>query len=265
VQSMTFADRNRSRRRGAPAGANQRVADGASNSSTSTSQVVSRRRVTSATRSSGHGRSAACCGHRVDPACACQAGRRLKALPDVTSCHYATPTLVAGIVTYLLTDIERSTRQWEANPRAMLAVVRRHDSLLAGAIGEHAGVVLTERGEGDSFLAIFARASRAIEAAAAIQEAIATEDWSRGIEIRVRVAIHAGETESDYRGPTVSRCARLRELASGGQVLVSGTAALIARDHLPEGLRLTDLGPHRLRDLPEPERIHRLEQLVDSR
>ena len=66
--------------------------------------------------------------------------------------------LPAGTVTFLLTDIEGSTRLWETVPDAMEVALERHNRLVTGVIEEHGGVVVTSRGEGDSFFAVFASA-----------------------------------------------------------------------------------------------------------
>jgi len=172
--------------------------------------------------------------------------------------------LPRGTVAFLLTDIEGSTRRWQEDPPAMKEAVERHDELLAAAIEGHRGTVLKERGEGDSIFAVFARASDAVAAACAIQQAVFGESWPGHLSIRVRVAVHAGEAHDesayDYRGLAVNRCARLRSLANGGQVLLSASARELAQDGLPAGITLRDLGEHRLRDLDRPEHIF---QVVD--
>jgi len=168
----------------------------------------------------------------------------------------AVPT---GNVTFLLTDIEGSTRNWETSESDMRAALVRHDELLARHIGEHDGTVLTERGEGDSFFAVFPTASGAVAAGLAIQLAIGSEPWPERAPIKVRVALHTGEAGQDHRGPDVNRCARLRALAHGGQVLVSATSTALVRGGLPDGASLQDLGRHRLRDLTIPERVFQLD------
>jgi predicted ATPase/class 3 adenylate cyclase len=172
--------------------------------------------------------------------------------------------LPRGTVTFLLTDIEGSTRCWQDNPLAMKAAVARHDQLLAAGIQEHAGTVLKKRGEGDSFFAVFARASDALAAACFLQRALHAEVWPGEVAIRVRMAIHTGEAHEespdDYRGTVVNRCARLRSLAVGGQVLLSSSVRELARDNIPSGVTLQDLGEHQLRDLDRPERVF---QVVD--
>jgi class 3 adenylate cyclase len=129
--------------------------------------------------------------------------------------------LPRGTVTFLLTDIEGSTRHWEASPGAMRAALLRHDALLTRGIAEHSGHVLTERGEGDSFFAVFERASDAVAATSDLQQTLYREAWPVGAHLKVRMAVHTGEAGGDYRGQDVNRCARLRAIAHGGQVLSS--------------------------------------------
>src|SRR5579872_6368743 len=101
--------------------------------------------------------------------------------------------LPRGTVTFLFTDIAGSTGRWEQYPQAMRDALARHDALLQEGISAHGGVVVTERGEGDSFFALFARASDALAAACALQRALATEPWPAEVApIRVRMALHSG-------------------------------------------------------------------------
>jgi predicted ATPase/class 3 adenylate cyclase len=166
--------------------------------------------------------------------------------------------LPSGTVTFLLTDIEGSTRNWEASPIAMRAALLRHDALLNEGIAGHSGHVLTERGEGDSFFAVFERASDAVAAVTALQLALHREPWPEGAPVKVRMAIHTGEATGDYRGQDVNRCARLRALAHGGQVVMSSPTEALVRHHLPPGVSIQDIGEHRLRDLAQPERVYQL-------
>ncbi len=170
--------------------------------------------------------------------------------------------LPGGTVTLLLTDIEGSTREWEGDPASMRSAVERHDELLQDCIKEHSGSVLTSHGEGDSFFAVFHRASDAAAAAVAIQTTLAKEDWPQGIQITARIAVHTGEADGDFRGRTANRCGRLRSLAHGGQVLISETTAGLVRDDLPKGVGLLDLGRYRIRDVEQPQRIFQL--IVDG-
>jgi class 3 adenylate cyclase len=171
------------------------------------------------------------------------------------------PDLPTGTVTFLLTDIEGSTRLWEQQPAAMRESLARHDALLTAGIQQFGGAVVKSRGEGDSVFAVFARATDAVAAACALQRALVAEPWPAALPLRVRVALHTGEAElvdGDYRGAAVNRCARLRAMAHGGQVLLSRTTYDLVRDALPEGARLLDRGERRLRDLTRPEHIFEL-------
>jgi class 3 adenylate cyclase len=161
-----------------------------------------------------------------------------------------------------LTDIEGSTRGWETAPEVMGRAVGRHYALLDEAVTAHHGVRPVEQGEGDSVVGAFARASDAVAAALAAQRALVSEAWPEGGHLRVRMAVHTGEAElrgeGNYFGPAVIRCARLRAIAHGGQVLVSQASADLVVDRLPDGASLADLGSHRLRDLGRPERVFEL-------
>ncbi len=80
--------------------------------------------------------------------------------------------------------------------------------------------------------------------------------------IRLRIGVHTGDIqlrdEGNYAGLTISRTARLRDLAHGGQTVLSGTTSDVVIDRLPADAYLTDLGLHPLRDLPRPERVVQL-------
>jgi predicted ATPase/class 3 adenylate cyclase len=170
--------------------------------------------------------------------------------------------LPAGTVTFLLTDIEGSTRRWEAHGPAMAKATARHYEILDAAVTGHGGVRPVEQGEGDSMVAAFARASDAAAAALEAQQALIEEDWPEGAALAVRMALHTGEAQIRddlyYVGPSIIRCARLRALAYGGQVVISNTTADLLADGLSDGAALLPLGVHRLRDLRQPERIFQL-------
>jgi predicted ATPase/class 3 adenylate cyclase/DNA-binding CsgD family transcriptional regulator len=174
----------------------------------------------------------------------------------------ATFALPAGTVTFLLSDIEGSTRLWQDEPEAMARAVPEHYALLQEAVARHGGVRPVEQGEGDSIVAAFSRGSDAAAAALEIQRRMRTHEWPEGPDLRVRVALHTAEAqlrdEGNYFGLALSRCARLRELAHGGQVLVSRATHDLVVDRLPAGVRLADRGVHRLRDLGRPEHVHEL-------
>ena len=119
-------------------------------------------------------------------------------------------SLPAGTVTLLLSDVEGSTKLWEAHAVAMERALARHDTIISEAVTGQGGTLLKHKGEGDSAFAVFSRATSALAAAIAIQKALAAEHWPDGIDLRVRMAIHTAEVElrdADYYGPGVNRAA----------------------------------------------------------
>jgi predicted ATPase/class 3 adenylate cyclase/DNA-binding CsgD family transcriptional regulator len=163
--------------------------------------------------------------------------------------------LPTGTVTLLLADVEGSTRLWENQPDEMTAAVGRLNRTVNDIIAAHDGVRPVEQGEGDSFVAAFARGSDAVAAALELQRAPLAP-------IRLRIGVHTGEIqlrdEGNYAGPTINRTARLRDLGHGGQTLLSGTTEDLVAERLPADTWLVDLGTHSLRDLPRPERVMQL-------
>jgi class 3 adenylate cyclase len=163
--------------------------------------------------------------------------------------------LPTGTVTLLLGDVEGSTRLWENQPDQMTTALAQLNKTVNEGISAHDGVRPVEQGEGDSFVAAFARASDAVACALELQRAPLAP-------IRLRIGIHTGEIQlrddANYAGPTINRTARLRDLAHGGQTVLSGATEPLIVDHLPDGVWLADLGTYPLRDLPRPERVVRL-------
>jgi predicted ATPase/class 3 adenylate cyclase/Tfp pilus assembly protein PilF len=173
-------------------------------------------------------------------------------------------SLPTGTLTFLLSDVESSTRLWEDYPFQMKAVMARHDELIESSVAYYLGQVVRPRGEGDSRFAVFQRATDAVLAANDIQQQIYQEIWEIPERLRVRIALHTGEVElreGDYYGPAVNRCARLRSLAHGGQTLLSQVTFGLVNECLPQEIRLRDLGVYTLKDLKYPERVY---QIINS-
>ena len=166
----------------------------------------------------------------------------------------------SGTVTLLFTDVQGSTRLWEAEPELMAVALRRHDEILRSAIEAADGYVF--KTVGDAFCAAFRTAAAAMGAVLAAQQCLGGETWPTSRPILVRMGLHTGvceERDSDYFGPVVNRAARLEAAAHGGQVLVSGATAELLAGSLPAGAGLRDLGLHRLKDLGRPEQVFQLE------
>jgi class 3 adenylate cyclase len=167
--------------------------------------------------------------------------------------------LPGGTLTMLHTDVEDSTSLTMHLGDRYPEVLATHCALLRAAFAAHQGrEVDTQR---DSFFVAFPRATQAVAAAVAIQHALAAAAWPEGGVVRVRIGIHTGEpirTAEGYTGLDVIRGARIREAGHGGQVLLSKSTAALIEDALIDGLSLRDLGAHRLKGLPRPERIFQL-------
>src|SRR6201999_235736 len=127
------------------------------------------------------------------------------------------------------------------------AAMARFNELVSETVESHDGVRPVEQGEGDSFVAGFARAGDALACALALQRAALGP-------IRLRIGIHTGEVQlrddANYAGPTINRTALLRDLGHGGQTVLSGVTESLVVDRLPDGVWLADLGSYPLRDLP---------------
>jgi predicted ATPase/class 3 adenylate cyclase/DNA-binding CsgD family transcriptional regulator len=163
--------------------------------------------------------------------------------------------LPTGTVTLLLADVEGSTRLWETQPEEMTAAFAALDHALSDLVAAHHGVRPVEQGEGDSFVVAFARATDAVACALDLQRTPLAP-------ILLRIGLHTGEIqlrdETNYIGPTINRTARIRDLAHGGQTVLSGTTEVLVVDALPAHAWLTDLGRHELRGVPRPERVVQL-------
>ena len=167
-------------------------------------------------------------------------------------------SLPIGVVTFLFTDIEGSTRLWETQHAAMQHALAHHDAILRDAIEAHDGFLVKTTGDGAH--AAFAIAANAIAACLAAQRTLKAHAWGE-LSIKSRMALHSGAAEQrdgDYYGPTLNRAARLMAVAHGGQILVSLPTEELLRGHLPADIELRDMGERRLKDLVRPERVYQV-------
>jgi class 3 adenylate cyclase len=143
-----------------------------------------------------------------------------------------TAAVPSGVVTFLFTDIEGSTRRWEADADAMRASLLAHDKFLRTAIEDNNRFLFSHTGDG--VVAAFASPRSAVDAAVEAQLAL---------ELPVRMGIATGEAElrdGDYFGTVLNRAARVMAAGHGGQILVAdSTAGLLS------GVDLRDLGPRK--------------------
>jgi DNA-binding NarL/FixJ family response regulator/class 3 adenylate cyclase len=162
--------------------------------------------------------------------------------------------LPTGTVTFFLADVEGSTRLQQDDRIDYPVVIGTVRGVLRQAIGRHGGHEVDS--VGDEFLAAFAEAPPAVEAALGAQRAMRDMDWPHGLAVRVRIGLHTGQPsfgEEGYTGLDIVRAARIAHCGHGGQVVAS--AATLAG---APGTAAHDLGEHVIEGLRAPERIFQL-------
>ena len=161
--------------------------------------------------------------------------------------------LPSGTVTFLFTDIERSTESAAAlGDERYAEALQMHRDLLRPAFEKHGGVEVGT--EGDAFFVAFVRATDAVDAAIDGQQALECHDWPGEARLRVRMGLHTGEAlvrSGEYVGHDVHKAKRISDAGHGGQILLSQTTADLVGAHST----IRDLGPHRLKDLGEAQRL----------
>ncbi len=165
--------------------------------------------------------------------------------------------LPVGVITFLMTDIEGSTRLWESQPGAMPEALTRHDAVIAAVVKANGGHFIAS-GDGDATTSVFESAKAAVGAAIDVAHALADAAWPEGAPIRARIGVHTGEAEQrggNYVGTAPNLAARVRGQARGGEILLSEQTTALVQQSLPPGFTIVDLGPHTLRGIAHPERI----------
>ena len=166
---------------------------------------------------------------------------------------------------FLFTDIAGSTGLWEQHRRSMGPALARHDEILQELIAKHGGRILRHRGDG---LSVVFENGQPLECVIVAQKQLAAEDWGEIGELRVCMALHAGEAErrefssetigqkEEYFGPVLNRTARILTAGSGGQILL--TPEVVEACELPSQASLQDLGQHLLKSLDTPQQVYGL-------
>jgi class 3 adenylate cyclase len=163
-------------------------------------------------------------GARIDArrAAAQGAGREVRAPAGVTR-------------TFVFTDIVRSTDLAELiGDEAWHQLKRWHDELVRSLAAEHGGEVVDSTGDG--FFLAFPQARAGLEAAVAIQRALADHRRKAGFAPKVRIGVQVADAVRDssgYSGVGVHAAARIAASAGADEIL-AGTAALRAAGELFE-------------------------------
>ena len=159
-------------------------------------------------------------------------------------------SLPAGFLTFVLTDIERSTPLLRTLGDDYPVVLARHRALLASAWSAHDGVAVHMAG--DDTMAAFSDAGRAVRACLVAQAALRRASWATAVGLRVRMGVHCGlaaPSKGDYAALAIHQAVRVRATAHGGQVVVSGD--VVAAAGRPDDVDFTRLGRFRLRDFDD--------------
>ena len=171
-----------------------------------------------------------------------------------------TDNLSKGPVTLLFSDIEGSTGLWDSNEQAMREAHAQHHRILTDTFNDFEGIVVKDTGDG--FMVVFDDPTRGVEAAAASQKALHEAEWPETIDaLKVRMGMSTGVVEhrgADFYGQDANRASRLEALGSGGQVLLSESTRALVMSHLPDEIKLRDLGMHLLRGMSREEKVYQL-------
>lgn len=171
-------------------------------------------------------------------------------------------TLPVGVnVTFMFTDIEGSTSLLRrVGHERYRSILEDHAVRVREVIAANGGVDVST--EGDAFFVVFPEPSRAVTAAAEIQQRLTTKTGGDEAPVRVRMGLHTGHGAlggDNYVGLDVHKAARIASAGHGGQVLISDKLWSLTHETLPDGVKMKTLGEYRLKDFPEPERIFQLE------
>ena len=167
------------------------------------------------------------------------------------------PHLPVSTLTLMFTDIEGSTRLWEAHGNEVMAeVIHTHNTILRAANLAWGGTEILS--EGDAFFFVFPTASAAVMCALEIQLVLDAYPWHENIEaLRVRIGIHTGDMillDDEYHGMPANLAKRITDAGHGGQILLSAVTHELVRTQFPHG-SFVSLGEHRLKNIQYPEVI----------
>ena len=165
----------------------------------------------------------------------------------------------SGTVTFLITDVQGSTRSFQRLGDEYPTLLNEHHQLVRRAIDAQGGLVVKDSGDG--LLAAFADASAACMAAVDAQVALSGGPWSIDTRLRIRMGLHTGDAApvaGDYVALAVHQTARIAAAGHGDQILVSETTAQMASEGLVSGVTARPIGRHWLRDFDAPAAIFQL-------
>jgi class 3 adenylate cyclase len=169
-------------------------------------------------------------------------------------------SLPRGTVTFLLTDMEGSTRLLERLGDDYTGLLRDVRATIRTSVRASSGYEVDARA--DEFFAVFRRSTHALEAALAIQRALREKTWPQKADVRVRIGMHTGRptlTDTGYVGIAVNIAARVCWASHGGQILLSSAARQSFTERLAEGVTFRSLGRFSLHGVAEPEALFQVD------
>jgi class 3 adenylate cyclase len=179
---------------------------------------------------------------------------------EVTARAAKVASLPRGTVTLLMADIEGSTRLTHRLGDGYPVVLRHVWEVIRAAIHPASGQEVDIRG--DEYFAVFRHAVDGLNAAIAIQRALARQASPAGIEVRVRIGLHTGQAtiaDSQYVGIGVHTVARVCSAGHGGQILVSMATRDAVAASVADGVTFRALGRYDLAGLPERAALFQVE------
>jgi class 3 adenylate cyclase len=169
-------------------------------------------------------------------------------------------SLPRGTVTFLLTDMEGSTRLLERLGDDYTGLLRDVRTTIRTSVRASSGYEVDARA--DEFFAVFRRSTHALEAALVIQRALREKTWPQKADVRVRIGMHTGRptlTDTGYVGIAVNIAARVCWASHGGQILLSSAARQSFTERLAEGVTFRSLGRFSLHGVAEPEALFQVD------
>lgn len=157
----------------------------------------------------------------------------------------------------LFSDLEKhSAMMQRLGDERGRALLREHESITREALSAYGGTEIKTMG--DSFMASFGSATRALECATALQKAFADRNATADEALRTRVGLSAGEPiaeDDDLFGAAVIQAARIADKANGGEILLANVVRELAAG---KGFLFADRGEIELRGFEDPIRLYEL-------
>lgn len=168
----------------------------------------------------------------------------------------------SGIVTFLFTDIEGSTKLSQELPDKLPMILEEHNSILKHAFESSNGFIFEM--VGDAFYCSFENAVDAVKAA--VEAQLNLSKLNQSYPVKVRMGIHSGTAQRNgkkYNGYiTLARTARIMSVANGEQILISGDTYKLASESefksVLNSVSFRDLGERKLKDLIQPIRLFQI-------